>query len=150
MSLIDKIQNTESIKFIFVGISGVLVNYIILSICLYIFSLSREFSVALAIFVSMSTNYYLNRVWTFKSRNPILIEYIKYLLSASIGAIIQFIVTIQLDNLFQQNELITINLILIEIPTIYVSASIGIGIGFISNFILSKLFVFNKKNEAIN
>ena len=150
MSLIDKIQNTESIKFIFVGISGVLVNYIILSISLYILSFQRELAVALAIFVSMSTNYYINRIWTFNSDNPIVIEYVKYLLSASIGAIIQFIVTIQLDNVFQGNDFILIDLFFVEIPTIYVSASLGIGIGFIANYTLSKLFVFNKKNDTIN
>ncbi len=150
MSLIDRIQNTESLKFIIVGISGVVVNYIVLSISIYILHLTREVSVAVAIFVSMSTNYYLNRIWTFKSDNPIFIEYIKYLLSASIGAIIQFVVTIQLDNIFQAKDLTTIDLVLIEIPTIYVSASIGIGIGFIANFILSKLFVFNKKTDANN
>ena len=67
MSLIGKIQNTESIKFIIVGVSGVLVNYFILSISLYVFSLQREIAVALAIFVSMTTNYYFNRIWTFNS-----------------------------------------------------------------------------------
>lgn len=150
MSLIERIQNTESIKFIIVGVSGVLVNYIILSISLYIFSLPRELAVALAIFVSMTTNYYINRIWTFKSDNPILFEYIKYLLSASIGAIIQFIVTIQLDNIFQANDIISIDLVLLEVPTIYISALLGIGIGFIANFTISKLFVFNKKNDSIN
>ncbi len=150
MSLIEKIQNTESIKFIFVGFSGVLVNYIVLSISIYVLHLPRELSVAVAIFVSMSTNYYLNRIWTFKSANPIIIEYFKYLLSASIGAIIQFLVTIQLDDIFQDKDLTNIDLVLLKIPTIYVSASIGIGIGFVANFALSKLFVFNKKKDSTN
>ena len=80
----------EPIKFSIVGISGIFINFIVLALCIYIFNLSEPTSLAFGIIISISTNYYFNRIWTFQSQNPILNEYFKYVVSNAIGSLIQY------------------------------------------------------------
>ena len=143
MTAEKRIKREEPLKFMLVGLSGVGVNYIILYLMLYIFELSNEISVALAIFVSMSSNYILNRIWTFRSTNPMMKEYLKFITSSLLGALTQYLITIYLD-IFLKDLLSSDTLnILIPIPTIYIGSAVGIGFGFVINFLLSKFLVFD-------
>ncbi|MCY3411289.1 MAG: GtrA family protein [Candidatus Heimdallarchaeota archaeon] len=141
----DREDLIELIKFMIIGASGVAVNFFILFLSLLIFP---EFiSVALAIYVSMTTNYILNRIWTFKSTNPIFQEYVKYLIAVSVGGLVQYLVTLGLDWLllimgFHQLDF------MILIPRIYIANAIGIGVGFVLNFLFSKGMVFTEITET--
>lgn len=131
----------ESFKFVLVGISGLPVNLITIYFFFEFLGVSEFISLAIGIFVSMSTNYYFNRKWTFQSNNFWLPEYFKFLLSNSIGGMIQLSVAY----LIVETGNDKFDLIFFNIPMIYVASSIGIGFGFIFNFIVSKLFVFQKE-----
>ena len=137
------IQFEEPIKFGLVGISGILVNFIILTLSLYILQLSDPISLAFAILVSLSTNYYFNRIWTFGSENPITNEYLRYVITNGIGIIIQYSLSVLLEIRFEKMDWLGLNLGLILIPSIFVASIFGILIGFIANFSFSKFFVFN-------
>jgi dolichol-phosphate mannosyltransferase len=134
-------KGEEPSKFMAVGISGIGVNYLVVIITRDLFGIDERIALAIAIFISMTTNYILNRIWTFQSNNPILLEYLKYLASNALGAIIQWIVTFVVVELFTIDNLVLIE-DLVEIPFFYVAMTIGIGFGFISNYFFSKYLVF--------
>ena len=134
----------EPIKFSIVGISGIFINFIVLALCIYIFNLSEPISLAFGILISISTNYYFNRIWTFQSQNPILNEYFKYVISNAIGSLIQYFTALLFNNIFINSDFITMNILIIEVDTIFLASLFGIFFGFISNFLFSKFLVFRK------
>ncbi|MHA2091118.1 MAG: GtrA family protein [Candidatus Kariarchaeaceae archaeon] len=139
--LIEK--GEEPSKFLLVGLSGVAVNYLFLYLTVVLIGINEGLGVAIAIFISMTSNYILNRIWTFQSTNPVLPEYVKYIGSNLIGGSIQWGVTILISNVFD-NEFVPVIDTIIEIPFIFLASTIGIGFGFISNYIFAKFFVFEK------
>ena len=134
----------EPIKFSIVGISGIFINFIVLALCIYIFNLSEPTSLAFGIIISISTNYYFNRIWTFQSQNPILNEYFKYVISNAIGSLIQYFTALLFNNIFINSDFITMNILIIKVDTIFLASLFGIFFGFISNFLFSKFLVFRK------
>ena len=134
----------EPIKFSIVGISGIFINFIVLALCIYIFNLSEPISLAFGILISISTNYYFNRIWTFQSQNPILNEYFKYVISNAIGSLIQYFTALLFNNIFINSDFITMNILIIKVDTIFLASLFGIFFGFISNFLFSKFLVFRK------
>jgi putative flippase GtrA len=136
-----------------IGISGIFVNYFILFITFDLLGLLIAISVALAIITSMTTNYVLNRSWTFRSKNPLIAEYIRYLMTNAIGAFIQYFMTLFVVYLllifgYTNFDLNIINYSL-SIATVYIATLFGIASGFLSNFLFSKYFVFVKKQDKI-
>ena len=131
------------IKFGIIGISGIAVNFFILSIFLII--LPESMAVGLAIYGSITSNYLLNRKWTFQSEDPFFPEYMKYILSSLLGALIQFTITLILTSYLRDKSYHDINLYIIIVDVIYLASLIGIICGFISNFTFSKKFVFHQK-----
>lgn len=136
-------QSEEPIKFMIIGFSGIIVNFIVLYICVYLLHINANVSFAIGIFVSMTTNYWFNRIWTFKSTGPFIKEYIKYIVSNSIGSLIQWVTSTLLLDLFLNWNFLNLKLIIITIPSLFIASSIGILLGFVFNFILSKFYVFN-------
>ena len=134
----------EPIKFSIVGISGIFINFIVLALCIYIFNLSEPISLAFGIIISISTNYYFNRIWTFQSQNSILNEYFKYVISNAIGSLIQYFTALLFNNIFINSDFITMNILIIKVDTIFLASLFGIFFGFISNFLFSKFLVFRK------
>lgn len=135
------LKSEEPTKFGLVGLSGVGVNYLVLFILFSLVGLDETISLIGGISVSMTTNYALNRVWTFKSSEPIPQEFGKYVGSNLAGAVIQFSSTLLLVD---WSPIEILDLIVIQVPILYVATGFGIGLGFLSNFIFSKFFVFNK------
>ncbi len=138
-------NSEEPTKFLFVGISGVFVNFLILFISTEFFKLPPWFALVIAIYISMTTNYILNRIWTFHSKQAILQEYGKYLITNLLGGLIQYFSTLLIFSLLG-NEPISI-LFLFDFPTLYFATGIGIGFGFVSNFLFSKFFVFSDNGD---
>lgn len=139
-------KGEEPIKFLLIGLSGVFVNYLVLIMLREILRVPEEVGVAMAILISMTSNYTFNRIWTFKSSAPIPYEYAKYVGSNFLGALIQYITTILIVFFGEENGFATLNFV-IEIPIVYIGTFVGIGLGFISNFLFSKYFVFSKMSD---
>lgn len=74
------------LKFGAVGFSGVFVNFGITYICKEWLKLNKYLSNIFGFVLAATTNYILNRLWTFQSSNPqIGTEYAKYFVIALIG-----------------------------------------------------------------
>jgi dolichol-phosphate mannosyltransferase len=136
-------KGEEPSKFLLVGLSGVGVNYLILYFTVVLAGIAEGLGVAIAIFISMTTNYILNRIWTFQSTNPVIVEYMKYIGSNLLGGFIQWGITLLISNAFD-TEFVPIIDTVIEIQFIFLASTIGIGFGFISNYLFAKFFVFEK------
>lgn len=81
------------IKFCVVGGSGVFVDFGITYLLKEKFSLHRYFANTAGFFSAATSNYVLNRVWTFNSTNPAIErEFTSFLLIAVIGLVINTVV----------------------------------------------------------
>lgn len=84
--LIDKLFIFKFLKFSVVGASGVLVDFGFTYLCKEIIKIPKYVSNAIGFTIAASSNYFLNRVWTFRSHNPeIGIEYSKFIVVSLIG-----------------------------------------------------------------
>ncbi len=87
------------IKFAAVGLSGVFVDFGVTYLCKEIFKIQKYISNSIGFTVAASSNYVLNRIWTFQSTNPdIAVEYTEFLIISLIGLalnnfILWFIIT---------------------------------------------------------
>jgi len=124
-------------QFAVIGLSGVFVNLTMLSILMN--WLIRPIAVAVAIWISMSTNFLLNRNITFSYARhaPILKQYLSYCGSCLTGAFFNWLSTETLCRsfvFFNQRTLL--------------AAFIGILTGMVFNFILCRYLVFSKQQSA--
>lgn len=74
------------IKFGIVGFSGLLIDFGFTYICKEILKIQKYVSNAIGFTIAASSNYILNRVWTFKSTDPeIFVEYSEFIIISMIG-----------------------------------------------------------------
>ncbi|RLD37087.1 MAG: GtrA family protein [Bacteroidetes bacterium] len=74
------------LKFAAVGFSGLLVDYAFTYLFKEIFKIQKYVANSIGFTIAASTNYILNRVWTFESDNPdIALEYTEFLIISIIG-----------------------------------------------------------------
>jgi putative flippase GtrA len=74
------------LKFAIVGFSGLFVDFGITFICKEYLKIQKYISNSIGFTAAASTNYILNRVWTFQSKDPdIAIEYTEFLIISLIG-----------------------------------------------------------------
>lgn len=77
------------IKFGIVGFSGVFVDFGLTFICKEKLKIQKYIANAIGFTSAATSNYFLNRIWTFHSNNPeIAIEYSRFLGIALIGLLI--------------------------------------------------------------
>ena len=124
----------ELIQFAVVGGSGVLVNLLVLTICLMA-GIPHRIAVAIAIWVSITTNFFLNRRFTFSyaKDGPFLQQYVGYVGSVMFGAVVNYVVTITAIAWFP------------HLPP-QVSALAGIFTGTFVNYVAMKYLVFRKRH----
>ena len=124
-------------QFAVIGLSGVIVNLVTLSFLLN--WLIRPIAIALAIWISMSTNFLLNRNITFSYARhaPILKQYLTYCGSCLTGAFFNWLTTEALCRSFSYFEQRTL-----------LAALIGIITGMAFNFTLCRYLVFSKQNTT--
>ena len=127
---------SKAARFFTVGASGLAVNYIVSM--LFTSGLTDFWYIHANIFgiiVSISTNFILNKVWTFEDRNfspkKILSQYGKFSIFSSLGAIVQLGIVFWLVDSYD-----------VVYPLALVSA---IAAAAFSNFILNKKFTFKEK-----
>ena len=77
------------IKFCIVGFSGLVIDFIITYISKEKLKIYKYISNSLGFIFAVSSNYYLNRIWTFDSNSPqIFEEYTSFFIISIIGLII--------------------------------------------------------------
>ncbi|WP_193322850.1 glycosyltransferase [Pyrobaculum calidifontis] len=115
------------LKFAAVGATGVAVATAVLAATSWMTPLA---SVALAIEISLTTNYLLNRLWTFSERHtPLLAGWAKYHLATAAGNLTNYATTLALH---------------FAGVWIYLAYLVGVAAGYFVNYALSELVVFSK------
>lgn len=117
------------LKFGVVGFSGVFVDFATTFVCKERFKVQKYISNAIGFTVAASTNYILNRIWTFQSHNPqIATEYIKFLSVSMIGLAVNTFILWALVSKYNKH--------------FYVSKLFAIAVVTIWNFVANLLFTF--------
>ena len=172
--MLDTIQSFLSVRFIkfcTVGASGVAVNLIFLAFFSDVMAIQVNVALALAIEISINSNFIINELWTFRDRRKSggkLRRWIKFHLVALIGGTIQWIVfigcnlllcifLIENDNYFAdayQFSFFEKYLIrpIIDPPEVgnwkYLSQLLGIGAATFWNYIVNLYWTWARKEEA--
>lgn len=82
----DKAFFIKFLKFGIVGGSGVIVDFFFTWLAKEKFKVQKYLANAIGFTIAATTNWFLNRIWTFNSHNPeILIEYSQFILVSLIG-----------------------------------------------------------------
>lgn len=81
------------VKFGVVGVSGVIVDFGFTYVCKEWLKIQKYVANAIGFTLAASSNYFLNRIWTFHSNNPqIAVEYGQFLFVSLIGLAINTLV----------------------------------------------------------
>ena len=123
-------------RFYTVGASGLLVNYLVSFLFGAVFSnLWYIYATMIGIVFSMTSNFVLNKIWTFEDRNTTtkrtLVQYITFLAFSSIGA------AFQLGMVYL--------LVGTEHMSYALSLFVSVAVASIGNFILNKKWTFKEK-----
>ena len=79
-------------KFVIVGFSGMVIDFSITILLKEKFKIHRYISNSVGFTVAASSNYLLNRIWTFESNNPgIVKEYSSFIIISIIGLAINIL-----------------------------------------------------------
>ncbi|MDR1022267.1 MAG: GtrA family protein [Prevotellaceae bacterium] len=116
------------IKFCVVGGSGVAVDFTVTYICKELLRVNRYLANALGFATAATSNYILNRLWTFHSHNNIPAEYAKFVGIALVGLAINSAVIYLLAGKLKIH--------------FYLSKLLAIGVVTVWNFLMSYLFAF--------
>jgi len=117
------------IKFAVVGFSGLFVDFGTTFICKEKIKIPKYVSNAIGFTFAASTNYFLNRWWTFQSQNPeVAVEYIKFLAISLIGLGINTLILWILVSKFKKH--------------FYLSKLFAIAVVTLWNFVANLLYTF--------
>jgi putative flippase GtrA len=121
---------TKLLKFGVVGFSGILVDFGVTYLLKEKIRIHRYFANSLGFATAATTNYLLNRVWTFSSTNPdVLAEYAQFFAIALIGLLLNNLIVYLLSDLkFKIN--------------FYIAKGIATIVVFLWNFTMNYLFTF--------
>lgn len=117
------------LKFGVVGFSGVFVNFGVTYVFKEWLKLNKYLSNILGFLFAATTNYVLNRIWTFQSTNPeIGAEYAKYFAISLVGLGLDTLTVYVLNGKLKWN--------------FYLSKVFGVGVSTLWNFFGNLLFTF--------
>ena len=124
-------KNKELLKYIFVGLSTVLIDFLIYKFLIkfIVIYLAKTISFLSGTFFS----YQLNRTWTFKSRKKTLSQFIKYLIIHITSLVLNVFINSILLNTFSKNYFLSYE----------VSFLIATLTSATYNFLFIKIFIFN-------
>ncbi len=92
------------VKFSLVGFSGIFVDFGITFIGKEILKIQKYIANSFGFIVAASSNYFLNRLWTFQSTNPnIMLEFTRFFIIALIGLIINLLIIWAMTGKFKVN-----------------------------------------------
>ena len=124
-------KNKELLKYIFVGLSTVLIDFLIYKFLIkfIVIYLAKTISFLSGSFFS----YQLNRTWTFKSGEKTLSQFIKYLIIHITSLVLNVFINSLLLNTFSKNYFLSYE----------VSFLIATLTSATYNFLFIKIFIFN-------
>lgn len=127
--IIDKLLISKFLKFGIVGCSGMIIDLGITYLCKEILRINKFISNGIGFILAATSNYFLNRIWTFNSQTEeIGVQYIQFMIVSTIGLAINSL------SLYFFNEKLKWNF--------YLSKLVAIGITTIWNFFGNLLFTF--------
>lgn len=127
--VIDKLLISKFLKFGIVGCSGMIIDLGITYLCKEILRINKFISNGIGFILAATSNYFLNRIWTFNSQTEeIGVQYIQFMIVSTIGLAINSL------SLYFFNEKLKWNF--------YLSKLVAIGITTIWNFFGNLLFTF--------
>lgn len=126
---IDKLLISKFIKFGVVGCSGMIIDFGLTYLCKEVLKLNKFVSNGIGFVLAATSNYFLNRIWTFESHTEeIGSQYVQFMIVSTLGLLINSLV------LYLLNERLKWNF--------YLSKLFAIGITTIWNFFANLLFTF--------
>lgn len=126
---LNKVFLLKFIKFGLVGGSGVIVDFFFTWLTKEKFKVQKYLANAIGFSIAASTNWFLNRIWTFNSHNPdLLLEYSQFILISMAGLGINSLVLWILTDKFKFN--------------FYVSKLGAIAVTTVWNFFANYLYTF--------
>ncbi len=127
--VIDKLLLSKLLKFGIVGCSGMIIDFGATYLCKEILKINKFLSNGIGFILAATSNYFINRIWTFNSQTEdIGIQYAQFMTVSIIGLGINSLV------LYLLNEKLKWNF--------YFSKVIAIAITTIWNFFANLLFTF--------
>ena len=125
----DKIFIEKFLKFCIVGGSGVIIDFGITFVCKELLKLNKYVANALGFICAETSNYILNRTWTFASTNPHIAEqYLRFIGISVVGLAINTSVIYLMHGRLKWN--------------FYVVKLLAIGVVTVWNFFMNYLFTF--------
>lgn len=117
------------VKFGIVGFTGVFIDFGFTYICKEWFKIQKYVANAIGFTIAASSNYYLNRIWTFNSHNPeIAVEFGRFFFISLIGLLLSTLVIYLLVSKVKIN--------------FYFSKLFAIGVVTIWNFVINLNYTF--------
>lgn len=117
------------LKFGVVGLTGLIIDFTLTFLFRNILKINQYIANAIGFIVAASSNYIINRIWTFNSHNPQMIEeYVKFFLVSLVGLGINTLVLYFLVKRFKWN--------------FYFSKLFAIGAATVWNFFINLMFTF--------
>jgi len=127
--IFTKVFLLKFIKFGVVGFSGLFIDFGFTYLCKEVFKIQKYVANAIGFTIAASSNYFLNRIWTFHSMNPeIAVEYTEFLLISFLGLGLNTLILYFVINRFKLN--------------FYVAKVIAIGIVTIWSFFANVFLTF--------
>jgi len=92
------------IKFSLVGFSGIFVDFGVTFLGKEIFKIQKYVANTFGFILAATSNYFLNRIWTFHSHNPnIMLEFTRFFIIALIGLLINLLIIWAMTGKFKIN-----------------------------------------------
>lgn len=125
----EKAFLTKFLKFCVVGFSGTAIDFGLTWLCKEIFKVPKFLANAIGFVVAATSNYILNRIWTWGSTNEqVGVEYVKFFAVSLVGLGLNTLI------LYIFNEKLKLNF--------YLSKVIATGVVMLWNFFANNFFTF--------
>lgn len=135
---------TKFIKFAVVGASGAVIDFGLTALCKGIFGIPELLSNAIGFTVAATSNYFLNRVWTWRSTSKeVGIEYAKFFFVSLVGLGLNSLIVFLLKDISIVLRFVETNLDW----DFWVAKIIATGIVMVWNFLANNLFTFRKQKQ---
>ena len=134
------------LKFGVVGASGMVVDFAVLILMRDVVGLPDLWANTISFTTAATTNYFLNRIWTFRSQDKhVGVEYLKFLGVSIIGLGINNGVLYLSSLLWPEAYSSSITLLGMNIDVFYIFKLVAIAITTLWNFFGNMLFTFKQK-----
>ena len=130
--VVSKTFLLKFLKFGVVGVSGMIVDFSLTYLFKEIVKIQKYVANAIGFTAAATTNFFLNRIWTFEDNDPaVTAQFFKFFIVSLAGLGINSVILYILVSKYKKN--------------FYLSKLFAIGVVVIWNFIINYLFTFTQK-----